>query len=790
MKYKKRQSAVTAGFFCLAAAVFLCAASAPAAEASETDVIFSVGGDYESAGTEEIAAALAAQGIPSADVSGLIYHDGTEYVQIDTKPENETVYIPALDKGNGYIYVPTAVPYNGGVYTALYLDENASGRAALAYASIAMPVHKYRDGSGAVAYCLNRPFAYPEGIHTIVQDCMGSSKLTAQERGLVQNVIENGYPLNSEYWTVNGYTEDAQEYGTQLAIWCVLKAASGNDSAAYDLLYSEKAVNVTGMDVIGMVRTLYRNAVNGTKLYAEPAVTVVPEGLSYVSGRLAAEYHVEAAANSGFAVRVLSEAAAADTVVKCNGTVLTADLSGYFTVENETEGTIRVSVPADTRGSIRIEVCPRDTRGSASIWWTEDTGSGTQDMAVVRCAVSLDSGASAFASTPLPTAEISITKTAEGSGKAVAGAVYGLYTTTMRLVETFPETDETGRATVAGLPLGVYLIKEISSPPGYILSEQPVLIEAFDTGAADGQIVAVSVELREAATAVSVLKTDESGQTVSGAALRITAKQEVIYNGRHYLAGETVAEWVSSEAAYVIEALPAGEYTLEELSAPFGYALAPPVDFTVSEETAQIQHITMTDNRIYGRILIKKTDSITGGAVEGAEFTLICNEAEGCEGLPPFTVKAVTDEKGEAVMEQIPIGIYGAEGVTAILTYTLYETKTPPGYLTPEAVTLAFVWEDDGCFRYAQGELYELTRTAADGIAGIDYIAEIAEEPEPPLDIPPLPEPEEPSAAPPLGSQSAGNVRAAGLAAALALFCVVCVGCIRKSLFSLTNRVW
>lgn len=800
-------SAVTAGFFIFAAALLPCLATVPAfaAEAAQqTETSFWVGEDYQSVGTEAAASVLEAQGIPSAGVSGLIWHEGQNYVRIDTKPRNETVYIPALDQGNGYIYAPTTVSYSGGVYTALYLDENDSASAALVYSSIAMPAHQYRDDTGNVAYCLNRPLAYPSGAcQTVTQGSVNSSKLTAEERALVQNVLENGYPLNSAYWSAEGYTEDAQEYATQLAVWCVLKNASGNDSAAYDLIYGGKAVNVSDMDVLGMVKTLYQNAVNGSKVYDEPAVTVTAGALSYSGGRLTAEYAVASTGNSGFALRVISSAGAADTSVRCNGTALTAEQSGGYIVGNPS-GSIEVSVPADTAGNIRVEVFPLDTRGSVSIWWTENTGNDTQDMAVVRKEAFGNEAASAAVETTLPTAAVSIIKTAQASGEAVAGAVYGLYTTSMTLAAVFPETDENGSAALTGLPLGVYLIKEISAPSGYVLSEQVTLVDVTDIGAAVDHVVSVLAEFSEAATAVSIMKTDGSGQALSGAALRILAKQDILYNGKRYCAGETVAEWVSAGEAYVINALPAGEYALEEVCPPFGYASAKPVEFTVLEETSEVQYVTMSDRELYGKVVIRKTDGVTGEAVGNAEFTLVCNEAELYGGLSPSPVTAVTDENGEAVIESLPIGIYGSDGFVSVLTYTLYETEAPSGYLIAEPVTISFVTEietaaADTGFAYAEGGCYALLQDEAGCIIGISYTAEITEMPAPEPTVTPeptvSPEPDAPPASPPLGGASSGECPACAAALAAASALIYLLGrhssgfCIRKFLFSLTNRI-
>lgn len=61
--------------------------------------------------------------------------------------------------------------------------------------------------------------------------------------------------------------------------------------------------------------------------------------------------------------------------------------------------------------------------------------------------------------------------------------------------------------------------------------------------------------------------------------------------------GNTVAQWVSEDKPHYIEKLPAGEYTLTEITAPNGYQLAESIAFTVLP-TGELQTVVMKDARI------------------------------------------------------------------------------------------------------------------------------------------------------------------------------------------------
>ena len=61
--------------------------------------------------------------------------------------------------------------------------------------------------------------------------------------------------------------------------------------------------------------------------------------------------------------------------------------------------------------------------------------------------------------------------------------------------------------------------------------------------------------------------------------------------------GNTVAQWVSEDKPHYIEKLPAGDYTLTEITAPNGYQLAESIAFTVLP-TGELQTGVMKDARI------------------------------------------------------------------------------------------------------------------------------------------------------------------------------------------------
>ena len=96
-----------------------------------------------------------------------------------------------------------------------------------------------------------------------------------------------------------------------------------------------------------------------------------------------------------------------------------------------------------------------------------------------------------------------------------------------------------------------------------------------------------TVIMRDDITRVQVSKVDiATGKELPGAELVIKDKD-----------GNTVAQWVSEDKPHYIEKLPAGDYTLTEITAPNGYQLAESIAFTVLP-TGELQTVVMKDARI------------------------------------------------------------------------------------------------------------------------------------------------------------------------------------------------
>ena len=113
---------------------------------------------------------------------------------------------------------------------------------------------------------------------------------------------------------------------------------------------------------------------------------------------------------------------------------------------------------------------------------------------------------------------------------------------------------------------------------------------------------------------------------------------------RDYLKNNDIS--IKDSKTNMIERLLVGKYTLREESAPYGYKMASDVTFEV-KETAEIQKVSMKDEQAVGKIVIEKTDKITGKPIEGVVFEVRDKNGKVLDTL-------TTDKNGHAESREAP----------------------------------------------------------------------------------------------------------------------------------------
>lgn len=171
-----------------------------------------------------------------------------------------------------------------------------------------------------------------------------------------------------------------------------------------------------------------------------------------------------------------------------------------------------------------------------------------------------------------------------------------------------------------------------------------------------------------------------------------------------YEGDQLIESWISDTEPHRIRGLAVGHtYTLKEILAPAGYALAEEVSFTV-EDKSEVQKVVMKDAIIQGKLHLKKTDD-QGKGLEGAVFYLFQKSDDAGFLTEPRTTETVlpkgilkmrqneddtfigtytTDIKGELRIEGLYYG-----------SYYLLEETAPKGYIRSDEVYEFVIEEAD-----------------------------------------------------------------------------------------------
>ena len=252
-------------------------------------------------------------------------------------------------------------------------------------------------------------------------------------------------------------------------------------------------------------------------------------------------------------------------------------------------------------------------------------------------------------------------------------------------------SDENGFFEFDDVPFGKYIVREIESPRGYILSDKEYTVSISD----DGEVIEITAENKP--VTVEISKRDVYGNELVGAEM-------VLENAD----GETVDKWTSDGTNHIVSKLGAGEYVLKEIAAPDGYVIATDIKFTVDvygnvtvenvDSTAVSDNgyplITMVDDMT--KVRISKKDVTTGKELPGATLQIIdengnvveewvtTNEPHMIEGKliagKEYTLKEIIAPEGYEITNEIKFTVNADETVTEVVMYDEHtpDLETPP----------------------------------------------------------------------------------------------------------------
>lgn len=224
-------------------------------------------------------------------------------------------------------------------------------------------------------------------------------------------------------------------------------------------------------------------------------------------------------------------------------------------------------------------------------------------------------------------------------------------------------TDVAGSIVIDNLEPGVYSVKEIEAPSGYVLNETVYHVELF--GGKQSQLVVINEEK----PSLRIEKTDAlTGEAIEGVGFLVKHAE-----------GSTENTVVTDEnGAAVLEHLQPGIYEVTEKSVPDGYLL----DTEPKLVTLEPNRTSTVRFKNYPKpsLTINKVDAITKDGIEGAKFHIIYASNNTFSGEINDMGEYQTDENGQIKLYRLKDG-----------WYKITETQAPDGYKIDEAAKEIYI---------------------------------------------------------------------------------------------------
>ncbi|MDE6025748.1 MAG: hypothetical protein K2G45_09880 [Lachnospiraceae bacterium] len=303
-------------------------------------------------------------------------------------------------------------------------------------------------------------------------------------------------------------------------------------------------------------------------------------------------------------------------------------------------------------------------------------------------------------STDYPGGDLTVSKTDSSTGFPIAGAVYGIYEDSKcsKLV-TKVETDSDGQGTVQNIETGKYYVKEIASPDGYSLNTDiiPITVKGGEQSEVKtvNTPVGICIEIEKRDRETDSTNAQGDG-TLIGAEYGLYAKTDINYpdgkTGLVYSKDELICTLkIGEDCKAKKDGLIPGKYYIKELKAPVGYVMDDTtydidcscVDYTKKTLTEKCIVLETPKKQAFQLIKYSGETGSEQQPLKQAGFSawLLSELSVDETGEYDFTsaspypiaddgsTEMFTDEKGYACSAELPYG-----------TYLVKETTVPSGY--------------------------------------------------------------------------------------------------------------
>ncbi|OPD59630.1 VaFE repeat-containing surface-anchored protein [Bacillus anthracis] len=473
-----------------------------------------------------------------------------------------------------------------------------------------------KNSSGQIAYCLTLGLKSPNG-----EDLPEMGKTD----NVVYRVLLNGFPQKSveQLGVIN---QNEAHYATQLAIWNALGQVDVNE-----LNHANKNVEKAAKEIINAAnesedtQDIFMNVIPAEKQKAELKGDFFETNL----------YTVQTNAKSGSYKVIAKHAPNGVKIVSENG-----EVKDQLSVGEK----FRIQIPKNTKtGEFNLSVAANLTKVQAIAY----RGTDTVQNATVLLERNEEKLSSDLAVNWEAAGSLKIKKVGE-NGEVLAGAVFEVFNANNESVGKIT-TGADGTAELNNLPIGIYTIKEMKAPTGYVSDDKPQTIEVKT-----GETGAVQIVNNKAKGNIEIKKLSDSGKVLPNVEFTVFTED-----------GKEVKKVVTKENGIAnVEGLTFGKYYFLETKTPNGYiGSKTKYPFEIKEHNKTLT-FKVENTEAKGSVKLLKVDNEDiSKKLEGAVFEL--KDASG-----KIIGEYKTDKNGEINVKGLAYG-----------KYSFVEKTSPNGYV-------------------------------------------------------------------------------------------------------------
>ncbi|MBS5806108.1 MAG: Cys-Gln thioester bond-forming surface protein [Firmicutes bacterium] len=214
-------------------------------------------------------------------------------------------------------------------------------------------------------------------------------------------------------------------------------------------------------------------------------------------------------------------------------------------------------------------------------------------------------------------------------------------------------TNEFGIIEVKNIPLGLYFVKEVEAPDGYVKNNQTYEVELIEHKKTE--IVEIANELQKGNLIIKKIDAT-SEKELSKAEFLVFNDNKIIYYGP-----------TKENGILELKNLALGTYYIKEVKSPHGYVLDDNIYEIHLVENNKTEVIIIKNELKKGNLTIKKVDGNTKKPLYNTEFIILKDNT--------IIYKGITNKDGILKIDNLTLGLYTIKEIKASNGYNINEEE-------------------------------------------------------------------------------------------------------------------